>query len=198
MTDNDPTDTSSLDPSDSAHDAAPSTPAPAAEMAAQAETPTSAEGAAESDAPSGDEAEGEDDGDGDGDDASAESSDASLAEGDDAGRKKRRRRRRKKKGSGPEGAGPSNERAGHEGRPLAHSPFGRYFEGRERNHAFSAGEIVAGVVTQVADGTAFVDLFGKAVAIIDVLEPREIEAIPEPVVVASAAAAPAASSRPRW
>ncbi|HSD67008.1 MAG TPA: S1 RNA-binding domain-containing protein, partial [Vicinamibacteria bacterium] len=94
------------------------------------------------------------------------------------GAKKKRRRRKKKKGAGAEGA-PGGEA---QAKPSAHVPFLQYFEGGAgKKHAFTTGEIVAGRVLRVADGTVSVDLFGKAVAYVDVYEPHEIPIITEPV-----------------
>lgn len=84
------------------------------------------------------------------------------------GGKKRKRRRRKKKAEGEAGEQPE--------RPAG--PFARFFEGAERKHAFSAGEIVAGRVIQVDEGAALVDLFGKAQAVMDAFEPSEIAELP--------------------
>ncbi len=49
-----------------------------------------------------------------------------------------------------------------------------------RDHAFSAGEIVAGRVAEVRDVSIFVDLFGKATAVMDLWEPREVPPQPAP------------------
>lgn len=59
----------------------------------------------------------------------------------------------------------------------AQVPFGRFFEGSpgSRRHAFAVGEVVAGRVTRTAHGTILVDLFGKATAIVDETEPREVQ-----------------------
>lgn len=133
----------------------------------------------DSDADPGEGEEGEDDGEGEADEG-AEAGAEGSAEG---GKKKRRRRRRKKKGAQAAGEG-GGEKPKHEPNPNA--PFARWFDGQgERKHAFATGEIVAGMVTRVEDGAALIDLFGKATAIVDVLEPREIEPIPEPVVAAA-------------
>lgn len=94
---------------------------------------------------------------------------ASDAEAD----KKKRRRRRKKKKTGEAGAA--------EGKPAhaAHAPFLHRFSGTGgRKHAFSVGEVIAGRVESVEDGTIVVDLFGKAKAVADLHEPRDI-----PIVV---------------
>ncbi len=49
--------------------------------------------------------------------------------------------------------------------------------GTTRKHAFSVGEEIAGRVERVEQGTVIVDLFGKATAIADVNEPRELPVI---------------------
>ncbi len=71
----------------------------------------------------------------------------------------------------------------------AQVPFGRYFEGPPgtRRHAFSVGEVVAGRVTRTEFGTILVDLFGKAIAVVDENEPREVQ-MPLPAPADSAAA----------
>ncbi|MEM7138320.1 MAG: S1 RNA-binding domain-containing protein [Myxococcota bacterium] len=110
-------------------------------------------------------------------DASTSSSGQVAAEGG----KKKRRRRRKKKG---DGAGPSEAPDAKGGQGHHHAPFLRFFSaGAGRKHAFSAGEVIAGRVARVADGAIVVDLFGKASAIVDADEPREI-----PVIVTERAA----------
>lgn len=189
MTENDPKDSSSVDTTASAPEAAAHTPAVSAENqagsgaeAAPAVASTEGASASSSHDDAGDDGEEGDDESGD---EGAEAAEGGAAEGE-GGKKKRRRRRRKKKGGEGGEQQASGPRPHHEGKPLAHAPFGRFFEGKERHHAFTTGEIVAGMVTQVQDGTALVDLFGKATAIIDVLEPREIEPIPEPVQPAPA------------
>ncbi len=131
--------------------------------AAEAESDTVAGGAtpdASTESSSGEvEAEG----------ASTESSSGDLAaEGEG---KKKRRRRRKKKGAqaGPSEAPPDNKPAHH------HAPFLHLFSGgATRRHAFSVGEEIAGRVERVEHGVVIVDVFGKATAIADVDEPREI------------------------
>jgi small subunit ribosomal protein S1 len=74
-------------------------------------------------------------------------------------------------------------------------PFGRFFEGApgSRRNAFSIGEVVAGRVTRTEYGTILVDLFGKAIAVVDELEPREVQ-MPPPAAEAPAAEAPAAEA----
>ncbi|MEM9071825.1 MAG: S1 RNA-binding domain-containing protein [Myxococcota bacterium] len=98
---------------------------------------------------------------------------AATAEGAEDGKKKKRKRRKKKKKK-PEG----------DKKP---QPFTHLFEGASRQHAFRAGEVVAGRVARVADGVIVVDLFGKATAIVDEHEPREVpEPVAEPAVETSA------------
>ena len=119
---------------------------------------------------------------------------AAGPDGEEPKKKKRRRRRRKKKSAAgdvaaetQEGAGERDrerERDDHDKRPAA--PFVRWFEGHPgKRHAFSVGEVVAGRVLAAEQGVIAVDLFGKALALCDAREPREIEALPEPEPVPS-------------
>ncbi|MCB9619032.1 MAG: S1 RNA-binding domain-containing protein [Sandaracinus sp.] len=136
---------------------------------------TSSEGASSesaSDDASSESASNEGDDESDGDEGA--SADGAGAEGE-PGKKKRKRKRKKKK--------PAVEG---ERRPQA---FTHLFEGQPRAHAFRAGEVVAGRVDRVEHGVIVVDLFGKAVAYADVLEPREIPVIE---VAPAEAAAPEA------
>ncbi len=110
------------------------------------------------------------------------SGDAEAAQSGEGPGKKKRRRRRKKKGAQPSEA-PAEGKGGHH-----HAPFLAMFPGgAARKHAFSVGEVVAGRVDRVDRGIVSVDLFGKATAIADVNEPREIplfvqpSTVPEPV-----------------
>jgi len=178
-------------------------------------TPSHGGPAAESgagDASSGDDADGGDDsagGDGDdGDDAGGgeEGASADGAAGGEGGPKKRKRRRRKKKGgtsagteAAPTEGGDDATRVQQPRKPQAprkdpsQVPFGRYFEGApgSRRNAFSIGEVVAGRVTRTEYGTILVDLFGKAIAVVDEHEPREVQ-MPPPAPEAPATEAAAA------
>ncbi|MCA9601987.1 MAG: S1 RNA-binding domain-containing protein, partial [Myxococcales bacterium] len=128
------------------------------------------------------------------------SSPGTEAAGPDGAPKRKRRRRRKKK---PGDAAQAGEAGGADGgteagggpapaRREPHTPFKRFFEGEkhaERRHAFSAGELVAGRVTSVTDHVIVIDLFGKALAVIDrwdAVEPEEIPADAPPVTDAQA------------
>jgi small subunit ribosomal protein S1 len=92
--------------------------------------------------------------------------------------KKKRRRRRKKKGAQ---AGAS-EAPGESKAPHHHAPFIHLFSaGATRKHAFAPGEEIAGRVERVEHGAIIVDVFGKATAIADVNEPRDIPALPKEV-----------------
>ena len=132
---------------------------------------------------------------GEGDDGEPGEGGAEAASGE-PGKKKRRRRRRKKgpgAQAGAEGGAPTEggERPHHE-RPAKEGPggvFARFFEGAHggKRHAFAAGEVVAGRVVQVNEGAFAVDLFGKAMAYVDIFEPREVPHIPEPPPEAPAA-----------
>lgn len=118
------------------------------------------------------------------------------------GTKKKRRRRRKKKGSQAGASEAPEGKGGHH-----NAPFLRFFSGGAgRKHAFSVGEVIAGRVERVSEGAIVVDLFGKASAIADADEPREVpiilqeerhSAVPEPPAEeAPAEAAPPSPSAP--
>ncbi len=135
--------------------------------------------------PQGDVGEGE--GADGGEEASEEAAEpGALAAGADPAKKKRRRRRRKKGGAegaqAKEGEGPSGERAERPAKEGQGGVFARFFEGAaaSKRHAFSAGEVVAGRVAKLNDGTFTVDLFGKAQAFVDFFEPHEVPVLPEP------------------
>jgi small subunit ribosomal protein S1 len=102
-----------------------------------------------------------DDGDSDGDSAEGD-----AASGAEPKKKRKRKRKKKKPAAAAEGAA--------EKRPQA---FTHLFEGQARAHAFRAGEVVAGIVERVEHGVIVVNLFGKATAFADELEPREIPVI---------------------
>ncbi len=152
-----------------------------------------AEAPAEADTVSGDVAAAEAQADTVAGDAAPET-DTPSAAGDleAAGGKKKRRRRRKKKGASES---PEDAKSGHH-----HAPFVHLFSGGvTRKHAFSPGEEIAGRVERVEHGAVVIDVFGKASAIADVNEPRDIPAIvhadpllPDVEVAPEAAVAPAA------
>ena len=105
-------------------------------------------------------------------DASTESSTGDV-EAEGAGKKKRRRRRKKKGAQAGASDAPPDAKSAHH-----HAPFLHLFSsGATRKHAFSVGEEIAGRVERVEHGTIIVDLFGKATAIVDVDEPREIPTV---------------------
>jgi small subunit ribosomal protein S1 len=123
-------------------------------------------------------------------DLSTESSAGDL-EAEGAGKKKRRRRRKKKGAqAGASDAPPdakSDAKSAHH-----HAPFLHLFSGgTTRKHAFSVGEEIAGRVERVEHGAVIVDLFGKATAIADVDEPREI-----PIIIHEAEAITVEASSP--
>jgi small subunit ribosomal protein S1 len=162
-------------------DAAASSAADAPTRAGGAQGDRAGGDAGEGDAGDGDEADDEADRDG----AAGEGSSAGATSATD-GVKKKRRRRRKKKGATSAGGEAAPDQAAQAGgdpkaaRPkkeLAHQAFGRFFEATPgaRRHAFSAGEIVAGRVVRAGDGAFVVDLFGKALAVVDEVEPHEVE-----------------------
>jgi small subunit ribosomal protein S1 len=102
-------------------------------------------------------------------DESTESS-AGDIEAEGAGKKKRRRRRKKKGAQAGASDAPPDAKAVHH-----HAPFLHLFSGgMTRKHAFSVGEEIAGRVERVERGTIIVDVFGKATAVVDVDEPRDI------------------------
>ncbi len=167
----------------------------------------------------GDDEGGDDAGDASGDAAAA----GTLPDG--TPKKRKRRRRKKKGGAsvagltapGPDGAPVEGGEATTEqpgGAPVnarqqqprkqqqpkkdpAQVPFGRFFEGTPgtRRQAFSVGEVVAGRVTRTEYGTILVDLFGKAIAVVDELEPREVQfPPPAPEAPAEVAAGEPATS----
>jgi small subunit ribosomal protein S1 len=198
-------------PDATSHDEAPAPPiesasldndAPTADASSSEERPServasdeSASDDSASDSASGEiRADGEagDDG-GEGEEpAGDEGAAAESGEGEPGRPKRKRRRRRKKKGAITEAGAeaPAEEGAPHEGRergdkkqrPASNAPFIHLFDGGHgRKHAFAVGEIVAGKVARIADGAVVVDLFGKALAILDEHEPHEVEPYPEPV-----------------
>lgn len=108
-----------------------------------------------------------------------------AATGEEAGKKKRKRRRRKKKS----GEGEGGDRKA--------QVFTRFFDGQpSRQHAFRSGEVVAGRVSQCDKGAIVVDLFGKATAIADVDEPREVPELPDAPVAAKEAKAEGEAAAP--
>jgi small subunit ribosomal protein S1 len=121
----------------------------------------------------------------DGDEGDAEDGGADASAEGDPSKKKRRRRRKKKPGARVEGAegekpaGAPRERPAKEGMG---GVFARFFDAASagKRHAFSAGEVVAGRVVRVGEGAFAVDLFGKATAFVDIFEPHEVPALPEP------------------
>jgi small subunit ribosomal protein S1 len=127
-------------------------------------------------------------GEGDADGASGE--EGAAASGDEAGpggegKKKRRRKRRRKGAQGTlNGEGAPNGEGGGEQRPRkrdgAVAPLARFFTGANsgKRHGFAVGEVVAGRVKQISDGVITVDLFGKALALVDEHEPREVPVAP--------------------
>ncbi len=168
----DPRDSEATQPEAGA-DAVPAEPGAPVGAAAQAAEPVTTEGGASPESPEGGESETSESEGGE-PDADAEAGEAEgEGEGKGEGGKKKRRRKRKKKGAAP--LDPAK---------AAQVPFLRYFEGgaAAKRHAFAVGEIVAGRVERVEHGVAVLDLFGKAMAVMDALEPLEIAELPEPPV----------------
>jgi small subunit ribosomal protein S1 len=169
---------------------ADSAPASASDATADATSPAHRDEPRDSEAHAAEASEtvsaGDAVGEGEGEGGEPEAGEAETAEGEGPKKKRRRRRRKKKSAAGDVAAegGPVREAKG-EARPddeRRHAaPFIKWFEGHTtRRHAFAAGEIVAGRVSRIEDGAFVVDLFGKADAIVDIYEPREIEPMPEP------------------
>ena len=100
--------------------------------------------------------------------AGSSAENASTADGEGSKKKKKKRRKKKKK----------------EGEKRVQA-FTHLFEGVGRQHAFRVGEVIAGRVDRIDEGAIVVDLFGKAVAVADVREPREIPIIPVEVETSS-------------
>jgi small subunit ribosomal protein S1 len=106
-------------------------------------------------------------------DPGTESSAGDL-EAEGAGKRKRRRRRKKKGAQAGPSDAPSDAKS-----TQHHAPFVHLFSGGvTRKHPFSVGEEIAGRVDRVEHGAVIIDVFGKAVAIADVDEPRDIPVIP--------------------
>lgn len=116
---------------------------------------------------------------------------ATAADGDADGAKRKRRRKRKRKGdddgtadavTSVDGSSVSSKNKGKSKKDPANAPFAALFAGGAgKRHAFSAGEVVAGRVLEIKDGTISVDLFGKAVAFVDEHEPRDVPPVPPTV-----------------
>ena len=105
----------------------------------------------------------------------------------EGGKKKRRRRRKKKDPQAGTTEAPTEGKAGHH-----HAPFLHLFSGGGgRKHAFSVAEVIAGRVERIDQGVIVVDLFGKASAIADADEPREIP----PITVAATEDYPSVAPR---
>ncbi|MET0389925.1 MAG: hypothetical protein ABW321_28390, partial [Polyangiales bacterium] len=146
----------------------------------------------------GDDADGSDAAEAAGSEGSSEEGgEAGAAEGGAPGKRKRRRRRKRKDGTtstgdvaaasgegGEQGAGQNRAHGpGHDAKKKeSHAPFAHRFAGAAGNkrHAFAVGEVVAGRVQKVEYGVIVVDLFGKATAIADEYEPREVPVLPDP------------------
>jgi small subunit ribosomal protein S1 len=147
------------------------------------------------------------DSDGEHEDAAPDSASAGQGAEGATGAKRKRRRRRKRKDGAP-GVAADGTSSGDAGAPGAaagearhadgsaggkkkesHAPFAHRFAGSGGNkrHAFAVGEVVAGRVQKVDHGVIVVDLFGKATAMADEYEPREVPTLPEPPAEAPAA-----------
>ena len=142
--------------------------------------------AAEAGEESGHDAEGEDEGEQE--HATSAGEEAAGTPGDPTKKRKRRRRRKRKDGTSAgdvaaagEGAEPGSAPRAPEGKKKeSHAPFAHMFSGAQgKRHAFAVGEVVAGRVQRVDHGVIVVDLFGKATAIADEYEPREVPPMPE-------------------
>lgn len=155
------------------------------------------EGARDAGNEADDDADGSDGADG------LESEDSNAAADGDAGdgtKKRKRRRRRKRKPGAGEGVAVEGAPTGAEGqepqrrRDPSNAPFARYFgQHQGKRHAFAVGEVIAGRVVAVADGAISVDLFGKAMAIAEANEPRELPVEPTSAPAAAVVASGASS-----
>ncbi len=195
---------------------APEAPAPAVEATQGAEpgqsptSPTSENVASSANAPAGDapaqaesQHEGDDEGEESGEEGGADEA-SQAAGGTDAAKKKRRRRRKKKpaqagaEGAAKEGEGPRAERGEKPAKEGQGGVFARFFDSGSagKRHAFSAGEVVAGRVSAVNPGGFTVDLFGKALAYVDIFEPHDVPVLPDPPPAAEAAAEVATDAQP--
>jgi small subunit ribosomal protein S1 len=187
--------------------AADATAAPAVADAA-ATPPLATDGAPdrEPDHDAGDDAESDAEGEHDADgEAAASGAEGDAAAGKAPGKRKRRRRRKRKDGTSAGEISAAEPGDGSRVEAVArkketHAPFAHRFGGAagSKRHAFAVNEVVAGRVQRVEYGVIVIDLFGKATAIADEYEPREIPPLPEPVIVPEApdASAVAASSEP--
>jgi len=110
------------------------------------------------------------------------------APGADAPKRKRKRKRKRKPASADgvegaeaaEGAAPAAASGEKPKKKDTHVPFGHLFAaGRPKRHAFAVGEVVAGRVLRFEDGGIVVDLFGKALAVADEHEPRDVPLAPQ-------------------
>jgi len=160
---------------------------------------------------------GEDEGEEGGADEPANAADeaAGAASGDPTKAKRKRRRRRKRKdgtssgevtaaGEGAEALAPRSPDSSK--KKESHAPFAHFFTGGHtaglggptgqggKRHAFAVGEVVTGRVQRVDYGVIVVDLFGKAIAIADEYEPRDVPPLPAPPVEHAEPAAPAADA----
>jgi predicted RNA-binding protein with RPS1 domain len=154
-------------------------------------------GSAEAPSPGAQDGESDDSQDADDDAAEGEAgegeaaADGVAADGKTPAKRKRRRRRKRKDGSSA-GEVVAAE-AGEGSRPeppskkkeLSHAPFAHRFGGAGggKRHAFAVGEVVAGRVLRVEYGVIVVDLFGKAIAMADEYEPRDIPPMPDPAAL---------------
>ncbi len=178
-------------------------------VASSADAPAAVSGGDTAEAGEDDAADGEG---GDDETTSAGGVDAPEGTAGAPGTGKRKRRRRKKRknvdgATAADGSTPAEggEAARHEGRHDArhegsrkkesHAPFAHMFTGAQaaKRHAFAPGEVVAGRVLRVEHGVIVVDLFGKAIAVVDEYEPREIAPLPEPVAAPTQVETPAPS-----
>jgi small subunit ribosomal protein S1 len=188
-------------------DAAGAEPAPPA--SADVAVPSAASEADASHAAEGEHAEahdaegGEEDGE---EESTSAGEEAAAAPGEGGAAKKRKRRRRRKRKDGTssgevtaagEGAEAQAPRPADGGKKKeSHAPFAHLFTGAQggKRHAFAVGEVVAGRVQRVEHGVIVVDLFGKATAIADEYEPREVPPLPAPVEPAAEHASEASAT----
>ncbi len=77
--------------------------------------------------------------------------------------------------------------------PVKTSPYTEALKKAQRNHGFSPGEIVAGRLLRTDAHWAWVDLFGKATAVIPLTDPLTPQDIPDPTPAPVPATAPASA-----
>ncbi|MBN1655267.1 MAG: S1 RNA-binding domain-containing protein [Deltaproteobacteria bacterium] len=127
------------------------------------------------------------------------SQDASEAVDSEQAKKRRKRKKRRKQ---PTEASEAEETTTEDGakqtkrREASVAPFARFLSGSTsgKKHVFAINEVVAGRVVRCEQGATIIDLFGKAIAVADEFEPRDIPP-QEPLPTANVAAADESTNR---